>query len=838
MVDFKKRLGKKVIEKKVHPREIYETLDRKSDKGPLRPIQIKILDSWYDDFSTKKDVILKMHTGQGKTLTGLLILQSRLNQDKGPCLYLCHNNYLIEQTCIQAESFGLNYCTVNDEIPDEFIDGKSILITTVQMLFNGITKFRLGSRSLPVSTILMDDAHACIEVIKNACKIVLKQDSHAYQEILALFGPELQNQGVGTYADIKRKSFESLLQVPYWDWQDKHAEVADILSKYKDQSEIKFAWPLLKDMLKDCQCFISGQSLEIVPFINPLHQFGSFYRAEHRIFMSATITDDSFLIKGLGLDAETIRNPLRLLDEGWSGEKMILIPSLIDATLDRGEIVNLFAKPQLGRKEGIVALVPSFNSTKDWEKYGSTVALPKTIIENIKSLKEKSFEKTLVIANRYDGIDLPDETCRILILDSKPYFESLHDRYIEDCRSNSDIVTVRMAQTIEQGLGRGVRGEKDYCVVIIIGVELVKSVRSKNSRDYFSQQTRTQIDIGFQVAEFTKEEIDNGTKPVEAFQRLVQQSLNRDDGWKEFYIEKMNEMEVQEERTKMLEIFELEKKADEFYSKRDYKSAADALQSLIDKHIDSEEDRGWYLQEIARIMYPLSKIESNKFQVNAHRKNTYLLKPKEGMEVTKFPAISLKRVENIMSWMGSFESYDELFLEVDDLLGKLRFGVKADRFEQAFHELAHILGFPSQRPDKEWKEGPDNLWKISDNQYLLVECKNNVEATRKEIYKEETGQMNNACAWFDRQYGDVPVKRIMITPTNKISNAAGFNESVQIMRDKHLKLLNQNVRKFFNEFKTMDLKNLSETRIHELIVINKLTSDDLKSNLYSEEPRI
>lgn len=48
----------------------------------------------------------------------------------------------------------------------------------------------------------MDDAHACIEVIKNACKIVLKQDSHAYQEIFSLFSTELQNQGAGTYADI------------------------------------------------------------------------------------------------------------------------------------------------------------------------------------------------------------------------------------------------------------------------------------------------------------------------------------------------------------------------------------------------------------------------------------------------------------------------------------------------------------------------------------------------------------------------------------------------------------------------------------------------------------
>ncbi|MER2169300.1 MAG: DEAD/DEAH box helicase family protein, partial [Psychrobacillus psychrodurans] len=151
MVDFSKRLTRKIVEKKINPIEIYSTLDRASDKGPLRPVQEKILDMWFNEFQEKKDVILKMHTGQGKTLTGLLILQSKLNQDQGPALYLCHNNHLIEQTCKQAESFGINYCTVDREIPDDFIDGKSILITSVQKLFNGESKFKLGPKSLPVS---------------------------------------------------------------------------------------------------------------------------------------------------------------------------------------------------------------------------------------------------------------------------------------------------------------------------------------------------------------------------------------------------------------------------------------------------------------------------------------------------------------------------------------------------------------------------------------------------------------------------------------------------------------------------------------------------------------
>ncbi|WCL65140.1 DEAD/DEAH box helicase family protein [Bacillus subtilis] len=61
-----------------------------------------MLDKWFADFQGKNDVILKLHTGQGKTLVGLLMLQSKLNQEKGPALYLCHNNQLVEQTCKQA----------------------------------------------------------------------------------------------------------------------------------------------------------------------------------------------------------------------------------------------------------------------------------------------------------------------------------------------------------------------------------------------------------------------------------------------------------------------------------------------------------------------------------------------------------------------------------------------------------------------------------------------------------------------------------------------------------------------------------------------------------------
>lgn len=70
MVDFKKRLKKKEIVKKIDPVEIYDSLDRRSETGPLRGSQKKILSEWFDNRKDSKNNIIKLHTGEGKTLIG------------------------------------------------------------------------------------------------------------------------------------------------------------------------------------------------------------------------------------------------------------------------------------------------------------------------------------------------------------------------------------------------------------------------------------------------------------------------------------------------------------------------------------------------------------------------------------------------------------------------------------------------------------------------------------------------------------------------------------------------------------------------------------------------
>jgi replicative superfamily II helicase len=827
VVNFKDRLEGKKAAKPTDPVQLYETLDRAHDKGPLRPAQLAVLSEWHSERQDSRDVIVKLHTGQGKTLIGLLMLQARLNAGKGPALYLCPDNFLIAQTCEQAKQFGIATCTADPELPDEFLNSNKILVTSVQKLFNGITKFGLNRQSLQIDTLLMDDAHACADTIREQCRIRIPSDEPAYDALRTLFVADLEMQGIGTYADICNDKREALLPVPYWAWVARESEIAGILSMHAGRESIKFAWPLLKDMLGHCQCVISGVAVEIEPYIAPLSTFGTYWKASHRVFMSATVTDDAFLVKGLRLAPETITRPLSYSKETWSGEKMVLIPPLINEELDRERIVKGLAGPNPKRRSGVVALVPSFNRTKDWGSYGALIANKGTLSDLIDNLKKGEFEKTVVLANRYDGIDLPDDACRILVFDSKPYSESLIDLYQESCRPDSEATLMRTIRTVEQGMGRSVRGEKDYCVVVVIGTDLVRLIRDKDSRRYLSSQMAAQIELGLEIADMARQEIEDGTKPGDAFNSLIRQCLRRDADWKAFYVEQMDKVKPSGANEQVLRLYAAELAAETAHTTGDYASASGQLQKLLDGGKIQNDDKGWYLQEMARYHYLSDRTESQRLQIAAHKINHFLLKPPTGVTVAKLTIVSQGRLERIGEWVRGFATYADLDVGLSDILSRLVFGTKADKFEQALDELSRALGFAGERPDKEWKEGPDNLWALDATQYLLFECKSEVDINRAEINKREAEQMNRSSAWFGKHYAGMQVKRLIIHPSNAVPSSAAFTHEVEAVREADLRQLVKAVREFFKSFETASFKDLSMAQIQKMIEAHKLSVPDL-----------
>lgn len=834
MVDFKKKLNKAHIEKKVNPIEIYDSLDRRSVAGPLRPAQKKILEDWYLNHTSDKDLIVKLHTGEGKTLIGLLILQSKLNAGKTPCMFVCPNVYLVQQVVRDAKKFGIPFCTIDEDgsLPNDFLDGIKILITHVQKVFNGKTKFGLGNGYIHVENIILDDSHACIDAIKNTFTINLKRDHKAYIEIFELFKDSLPIQGEGTFLEIEHGDFDSFLPIPYWSWIEKSAEIIVILSKYREENDLAFAWPFIKDNIKGCQAYISGQTLEITPIHIPIEKFSSFHNAGQRILMSATTQDDSFFIKGLGFNLDAIKNPLHNPTQLWSGEKMLVIPSLIDESLDRIRIVNLFAK-QSQKTYGIVSLTPSFSKSELYKELGALVPRTHEIVSVVNHLKKGNFNQTVVFANRYDGIDLPDEICRILIFDGLPFFNSLADRYEETNRLGSDFSNIKIAQKIEQGLGRSVRGEKDYCLILLTGPDLIKFIKSSRTKKYFSHQTQKQIEIGMEIAQMAADEVSEKNKPFEVVKSLMRQSILRDEGWKEFYKEEMNKITPIQATSKMYDVLTLERNAAVASHAGDFEKASNIIQTIIDKHCMDESEKAWYIQIMARYKYFVSKNDSNSLQKSAFLKNHELLIPSQGITYKKINFINENRIKRIQSWIKLHKDFEDLLLSVDGVLSDLEFGVSADKFEFALKQVGIMLGFISERPDKEIKKGPDNLWCGVGNEYFLFECKNEVNTDRQEINKHEVAQMNSHCGWFESQYSDAQVKRIMIIPTKNVSYHGDFTHKVEIMKRGKLKILRSNIKAFFKEFGKYEIDSFSDEKIQELINLHKLDVESLK-NEYSE----
>ncbi len=836
MVDFKKRLNKTEIEKKTNPVELYDSLDRSSIAGPLRPAQARILSDWFTAKKDQRDLIIKLHTGEGKTLIGLLILLSKLNSGSGPCLYVCPNKYLVDQVCNDAKKFGVPYCIIEDDgsIPNEFIDSEKILVTHVQKVFNGKSKFGIGNNFVHVENLILDDSHACIDSIKDSFTITAGTGTKLYSKIIELFNDELSDQGEGTFLEILNSDNNSFLPIPYWTWIDKSDQILKILSEHKDDESVMFTWPIIKDDIKNCQGFVSGKAFEITPIHVPIDKFSSFSKAKQRTLMSATTQDDSFFIKGLGFNPESVKNPLVNPEQIWSGEKMIIIPSLIDDSLDREKIVSVYATPNNKRNFGVVALTSSFQQSEQYLQYGSIAAKSSDIVKVVNELKTGNYAKTVAIANRYDGIDLPDSSCRILLFDSKPFFYSLAERYEEINRLNSDLLNIRIAQRIEQGLGRSVRGEKDYSAILLIGGDLVRFIKSSQTNKYFSSQTKKQIEIGMEIAQMASAEVEAKDDPIEVVISLINQCLQRDEGWKEFYREEMNKIKLPGMNTGLYDILILEREAAVQNYLGDYEKACNLIQKIVDEHCSDDNEKGWYLQILARYKYQLSKIEANSIQKSAFLKNNELLKPKEGIIYKKLDYIDQSRINRIKNWVNKHATYEELMLTVDGVLSDLHFNSGADKFELALKDLGTMLGFLSQRPDKEIKKGPDNLWCGVKNQYFIFECKSEVLIERIEITKGECGQMNTHCAWFESEYGDAPVKRILIHPTKDLSYHAHFTHSVEIMRRGKLKFLRENVKSFFKEFKIYSLDSVLENTIQEFLITHKLDMDSLLTE-YSEK---
>ncbi len=69
------------------PIRLFDEAPKPPGINDLYKSQAEVLDLWYRN--QRRDTVVKLHTGGGKTLVGLLMAKSMLVKSQKPVLYLC-----------------------------------------------------------------------------------------------------------------------------------------------------------------------------------------------------------------------------------------------------------------------------------------------------------------------------------------------------------------------------------------------------------------------------------------------------------------------------------------------------------------------------------------------------------------------------------------------------------------------------------------------------------------------------------------------------------------------------------------------------------------------------
>lgn len=799
------------------PREIYLALPKKGGKLSSYPrdVQGEVWQQWFER-RNERDLVLKMNTGGGKTIVGLLILQSCLQEGILPAVYVTPNKMLASQALEEAQNLGI--AATNDIGDQNFQAGKSILITHVHNVVSGVTVFgvRGGWRSiLSLGAIVFDDAHISLETIEEQFSLKIpKGDDGLYSKLFDLFYPSLEKQSPSIALEMRDGAPHRQLLVPYWTWQKHLPDVIRTLSPYREEKVLVYNWPLVHENLRHCHCVISGNFIEITPHSIPIAMIPSIANAPRRIFMTATLADDCVLSSHFGVEPKTIETPIGPKGAGDVGDRMILAPQLVDPTITDDACIMLAR--QLADEGGInvIAIVPSRMRARKWEGVANETWIENEVDAGVARLRSGQIIGLVVLVNRYDGIDLAGDACRVLILDGLPDVRRSIDVIKQGYLSGSAKVAAQLAQRIEQGAGRGVRSIDDYCAVILMGKSLCAHVYTKGVREKFSPATSAQIDLSEEVSKMVRNL--TGVKEV-----LQKQFLARDPGWVSLSKERLSNLGYVSPTPDPL--FIAVRKAFDFAEINNYQSAVDVLRQCSEEL--NGQLGGLARQYLADYVNSYDPAEAQKIQKMAVSMNRQLLKPIDGITFVRAESAAASQARAALEYAGSFGDGNRYSVALQSVIENLKTGEdNVPRFEQALSDVAEYLGLKGSRPEQEQGDGPDVLWSMKNQQYVVIEAKSGASAAT--IVKHYCNQLNGSKVWFDKNYPDCSAKLMMVHPSVMIENAASLNPRTRIMTFSKLDEFRSSVGSF-GAAVALKFKSISFDEVRELLVSHNLHTSRL-----------
>ena len=508
----------------LRPRKIAALYDQQAQL--LRDYAAKAVD--------KSDVAIQGATGSGKTLVGLVVAEWRRRKFQERPVYLCPTRQLVHQVANFAQDqLGLTafaFVGSKHKFPPKeksgWLSGDVLAVSTYSAVFN-ISPFF----SSP-NFVVVDDAHAADQYIGEywTVRVSKREDVQRplFDALAAVLAQVISGDEYARLTEDPRSLSDNLWvqMVPTPLVVSLEPQITSILDQAKEGTDLDFRWQVLKGHLKATQMFISPNEIMFRPVVPPTGAHAPFNSAKQRLYMSATLG------RGGELERLSGRKSITRLPSpaGWDGHgvgrRFFMFPN---ASFTDDE-TNTFLLKLIEQTEPQRALIlaaddRSANQIKD--AIGSELTdFNVYSAHEIEASKDPfvSDEKAVaVIANRYDGIDFPDDECRLLVVGGKPSGMSLLERYLTEKLGARALFAERTRTRIIQAFGRCTRSAKDYAIVCVAGHGIMDDLLRNEWRTSLDRELQAELEFG---------ETQSRNQSREDLLELAELFLDQGDDWR------------------------------------------------------------------------------------------------------------------------------------------------------------------------------------------------------------------------------------------------------------------------------------------------------------------
>lgn len=805
------------------PVELFDALPNKqSGYGYSRAVQKTVWENWRDR-RDERDLVVKTNTGGGKTIAGLVILQCCLHEGVGPALYVAPEPDLAARVIEEASNLGL--AAVDDPDSPAFLSGRAICVTTMQRLINGMTRFGMsgphGREPVTVRSLVVDDAHAALTRTQESTRLVIPSDHPAYATLLTLFKSDLVGQNKKTHLDIVAGDHNATMRVPFWAWADKLDQVLDELHGYRFDNVFKWSWPAISDVLGQSQAVVTADAVEISPMCPPIEKFPTFHDAQRRIYLTATLADDSVLVTHFDADPDSIATPIVPGSAADLGDRLVIAPQELNPAIADDDVRD--AVRDIGRSHNVVVLVPSHTKASTWRSVAQTVVSTARDVEAAVDQLKNGHVGVVVVISRYDGIDLPDAACRLLVIDGLPFAYTGAERREAVALRNSEAMVTRQLQRFEQGIGRGVRSRDDRCVVLVLDKRLVALISRLDVADRLSPATRAQLDLSGKFAE----QLSSSGMSMADLVPIIEQVINNDEGFRRASRSALVGVGYGTPYLSPTAVH-LRRAYNSSVIGRDVDAVAHA-RAAVDAAMGQADEAlaGWLGETLATYLHSVNPVDAQAALAVAIERNRSVLRPRAGISYKKVTASGTQGQRASAFLMGRYATGAELVLGVEAVLDDIVWDKERwNSTEDALSDLGLHLGFIAQRPERDFDIGSDVMWVLEPGLHAVIEAKTG--ATSDKIWKADINQLAGSVNWCAGAYPGAEVVPVIVHPSRLVEKSGTPPAHSRAMTKPKLTALAEKVRLFARSAAAGDAYR-DATTVAGLLTANNLVGRSLLS---------